>query len=266
MTVVVGFVGPDGAVMASDSQASEEDQSQHDTEKIWTSGELLCGYSGYGAVKEPLIVSLEAALEAHGKKLTRWEAKELIQRAVRPVLDNAYGHFIGTRPEEHAGKIAGTLLVIGHDDGGYWLLEVNYNNIASFYNETAFHTIGSGAIAAQVARGLLQHYEPKGRPVGHLKLLAYRTVQTCINTLGGNFGVGGKTQLWYSENGGEFVKASIDELEATENSVGSWTLVEQESIDKAFPRSTEQAAAASTTEDPPEPPKKDTGAKKAADA
>jgi hypothetical protein len=35
MTVVVGFVGTDGAVMASDSQASEYDKTKYDIEKLW---------------------------------------------------------------------------------------------------------------------------------------------------------------------------------------------------------------------------------------
>lgn len=222
--------------MASDSQGSEEDQTQHEVEKLWEDSGLLFGYSGTMAVRDPLRLSIEASLKPfEGKPLTRWEVKELLQKATLPVLKNAYGHFVALHDGEKGQSLAGTMLIIGFDDDGYWLLEINYNNTATFYNETAFHTVGSGSVAAQVARGLMQHYEPKGRGVGHLKLLAFRTVATCIEVLGSGYGVGGKPQVWASENSGPFTKLTDDELAALEGDVGGWVLAERESLDRAFP-------------------------------
>jgi 20S proteasome alpha/beta subunit len=53
MTVVVGFVGPDGAVMASDSEATESGHTRYDVEKIWACGALIMGYTGTTSVKQP---------------------------------------------------------------------------------------------------------------------------------------------------------------------------------------------------------------------
>ena len=238
MTVIVGFVGPNGAVMCSDSQGTEGgDDTRHEAEKIWEAGGLLFGYSGYGAVKEPLMVTISSALSSIGRQPTRWEARDLLAKANQPVLRNAYENFVPARAGEDARMMAGHLLVIGHDDSGYWLLELDGNNIATFYTDRGFHTVGSGSVAAQVARGLLAHYEPAGRNVAHLKLLAYRTVETCIDVLGGRWGIGGRPLMWYSEAGDPFTEASDGELAATQNAVGGWTLIERESLDKAFPDS-----------------------------
>lgn len=257
MTVIVGFVGPNCAVMASDTMASEEDQSQHETEKIWEHEGVLFGYSGQLAVKDPLIIKITADLEPHDcENLTRWEWKELLQGAHEPVLKNAYGHFVpvDSSASESARKLRGTLLCIGQDDDGYWLLEINYNNIGSFYDSFGFHTIGSGAIAAQVARGLLAKYEPKGRGVGHLKLIACRTVGTCIDVLGGQFGVGGRPDIWASEDGGPFVHLSLDELAAVQNDVEGWVSDEMRSLDNAFPEKGAATDEAANAEDiPPRP-------------
>jgi 20S proteasome alpha/beta subunit len=42
VTVVVAFVGNDGAVMASDTERTESVHTRMDVEKIWTVGGLLC--------------------------------------------------------------------------------------------------------------------------------------------------------------------------------------------------------------------------------
>src|SRR6266545_442367 len=103
MTVVVGFVGPDGAVMASDSQESEDDETWHEVEKIWEDGGLLFGYSGYDAVKLPLQVAVSAKLKTcEQRPPDRWAARRLLLEAARPVLLDAYGNFVATSPQETA--------------------------------------------------------------------------------------------------------------------------------------------------------------------
>jgi 20S proteasome alpha/beta subunit len=252
VTVVTGFVGPECAVMASDTEATEADGTQREIEKIWASHELLFGYSGSHAVREPLKLSIDSLFAGHsGKSLTRWEAKELLQRATGPVLKNAYGHFVPGQPGETYAKLGGAMLVIGIDDDGYWLLEIDADNTATFYTDRGFHTVGSGAIAAQMARGLLEHYEPEGRRVHHLRLLAFRTIATCIRVLGGRFGVGGSPRVWSSEDRAAFAQLGPDELAALEADVGGWVLIEKESLDTAFPGSDEEAEEESDEDLPP---------------
>ena len=72
-------------------------------------------------------------------------------------------------------------------------------------------------------------YEPKGRSLRHLKPIAYRTVDTCINTLGGQLGVGGRVDLWASEDG---ARASDDECARIAGGVEQWTTIERESLDQ----------------------------------
>lgn len=235
MTVIVGFVGSDGAVLASDSEGTESGHTRLDIEKIWEAGSLVLGHTGNSAVKQPLEVAVDRAIKQHfgdASEIKRWEAASAIQDAARPVLERVYGNFVGFQPGHHAGhSLAGALLVVGRDEHGYWLLELDGTNSATFYTGAGFHTVGSGASAAYVAQGLMKDYLAVSRSsMAHLKLVAYRTVSTCIDVLGGQLGVGGHVQLWYSEDGKPFSKASTEESEAMANGVQQWTTIERESL------------------------------------
>jgi hypothetical protein len=68
---------------------------------------------------------------------------------------------------------------------------------------------------------------------GHgLKLMAHRTVQTCIDTLSGGMGVSGEVQLWYSTCAESFRQASMEELAVIANGVVDWRGLERESLDR----------------------------------
>jgi hypothetical protein len=112
---------------------------------------------------------------------------------------------------------------------GYWLLEIDRNNTPTFYTDCGFHAIGSGSGAAQVANGMLGHYGLRDRSSWHLKLVAHRTVSNCIKAFG-MLGVGGASQLWYSENGGAFSEAANEELTAIQHGLDQWETIERESL------------------------------------
>jgi hypothetical protein len=245
MTVIVGFVGPDGAVMASDSEATEADYTRFDMAKMWSSGECLLGYSGNTSVRDPLTLSIEQTFERAGPDLDRWKSMAELCDATKAVIDPAYKNYV---PEPAVGevpqKLRGHLLVIGHDADGYWLLELNENNTPTLAPR-GFHAIGSGSVAAQVASGLLAHYESHGRNLWHLKLIAYRTVATCINVLGGPYGIGGPVQLWESVEAGGFQELDEQALKDVEHGVEQWVTIERESLGKVSgkPESEEEEAA-----------------------
>lgn len=117
-------------------------------------------------------------------------------------------------------------------DGRYWLLEVDQNNQGTFYTDQGFHAIGSGSVAAQVALALMAAYEPLGRSTAHLRLVAYRTAMTCINALGGGYGVGGDVHLWESDGGADFRELDPAEIESVKDGVDKWTTIERESLDR----------------------------------
>jgi 20S proteasome alpha/beta subunit len=233
MTLIVGFVGSDGAVMASDSQASEEDKTWHEVPKIWEESGLLFGYSGNTAVGDPITAALAQHLKDKDLHQNRWKIKALLCSITGPVMAGEYKNYVPKVEAGHVpGKLAGTLLVLGRDEDGYWLMDVNYNNVATFHDQRGFHAIGSGSAAAQMARGLLSHYEPAERRVKQLRLIAYRTVEACIGHL--DLGVGGAIQLWSSTDGGDFTEASGEDLKEVAHGVSQWALIEQESLDKVI--------------------------------
>lgn len=115
MTLVIGFVGRDGALMAADGQATEADETRHSAEKIWLAGDLVFGYGGYEAVRQPLQAALTPVaerLQADGSS-DETAAKEALRDAGKPVLETAYKNFVPHHALEHAALIAGTLLVLG---------------------------------------------------------------------------------------------------------------------------------------------------------
>lgn len=220
--------------MASDSEASESGHTRSDVEKIWSCGSLLMGYTGTNSVKQPLVDFLARVAEngfGDDAEIDRAKARDVLRAATAQVLESLYKFHVGARDQHQIPEaLKGVLLVVGRDAGGYWLLELDYMAQATFYTNPGFHTVGSGAAAAYVAYSLMREYDPAGRSAADLKLIAYRTVQTCIDTSGSQLGVGGHVQLWYSEDDGPFAKASQKEIEAIENGVEQWRGIERESL------------------------------------
>jgi 20S proteasome alpha/beta subunit len=238
MTVVVGFVGTDGAVMAADSEATEgpDGHTRYDVEKIWTCGGLLMGYTGTSSVKQPLEQSLGQIILAQlpGAEVDRNEALNVCRRVTAQVLSSVYQFHVGARDDNNVpNALKGLLLVIGRDADGYWMLEIDYMASCTFDTDQSFHTVGSGAAAAYVAHSLMKEYHSAGRSCADLKLIAHRTVQNCIDTMGGPMGVGGYVKLWYSEANSPFAKATQLEIETIEDGVAQWRGIERESLNLA---------------------------------
>lgn len=234
MTVVVAFVGSDGAVMASDSEGTEADQTRRDVEKLWTSdGRMVFGYTGNSVVSQPLRLALEQALAGLGPGARRWDVRAGLCAAARPVVQSAYDNFVPrVPPGQVPQQLAGTLVAIGRDDDGFWLLEIDQHNGGTWYTDPGFHAVGSGSVAAQMANGLLAHYQPLGRSVPHLRLIAYRAVSACIDVLGGRYGVGGYVRMWQASGANEFAPLNDAELDLVEHGVEQWRTIESESLDR----------------------------------
>jgi 20S proteasome alpha/beta subunit len=236
VTVVVGFVGADGAVMSSDTEATESLHTRLEVEKIWTSGGVLMGYTGTSSVRQPLAAAIDQAIETHfgtDAEIDRWQARSALRQAARPVLEDCYNHHVGLRDAHGIPEaLKGILLVIGREAQGYWMLELDPMLQGTFYTEAGFHTVGSGAAAAYMAQSMMKDYDAAGRGVAHLKLIAHRIVKTCIDTLGGPMMVGGDVAIWCSQDGSSFAKVPADEMEAIASGVAEWRGIERESLDK----------------------------------
>ncbi len=257
MTVVVGFVGPGGAVMASDSEATESEHTRFDVEKIWSCGGLLMGYTGTNSVKQPLVHALGPIIENEfgpSLEVDRQRARDLLRQTSSQVFQNVYQFHVGTRDGNgipHA--LQGALIVIGRDSSGYWILEIDSMAQGTFYTDPGFHSVGSGAAAAYFARSLMRDYDTAERQVADLKLIAHRTVKTCIDTIGGTLGVGGQVQIWTSQDKGPFTKATAREIEVIENGVIAWRTAERESLEQVLRGGKPESAGAPMPTGPPSP-------------
>lgn len=222
--------------MASDSEGTESGHTRFDVEKIWTTGRsLLLGYSGNSAVRDALKRSIEAKLQADFgdvDEIDRLDARTALVSAVRPVLEQFYSEFISTIQTAEVA-LEGALLVIGRDCTGHWLLEIDANCLATFYEDRGLQAIGSGGSAAFVAHGLLRHYQPREQTIEELRLIAYRTITTCIDGLGGQLGVGGEVHLWSCQEGEGYSKANTELLESLEEGLAKWKTIERESLSEA---------------------------------
>jgi hypothetical protein len=224
--------------MVSDSESTESGHTRFDVDKIWTTGGcLLLGYSGSGAVRAALEMSIatkvKAAFGEEATEIDRWEARTLLASATKPVQEQFYKEFVPTtQPVDNV--LGGTLLVIGRDENGHWLLEIDLHSTTTFYEDRGLQAIGSGGPAAFVAQGLLRHYEPRDQTIEQLRLIAYRTVKTCIDGLGGAFGVGGEVHLWSCRAGEGYTKAGTELLESLEEGLTKWTTIERESLSQVW--------------------------------
>ena len=223
--------------MASDSEATESGHTRFDVDKIWTHGEsLLMGYSGSGAVRSALAVSIAAKVDAAfpgAKEIERQKARTLLASAVKPVLMQFYSEYVSSK-QMAEDALGGTLLVIGHDEEGYWLLEIDHTNTTTFYEGRGYQAIGSGGSAAFVAQGLLQHYRPREQTIEELRLIAYRTVKTCIDGLGGGLGVGGEAHIWSCTGDRAYEKAAPELMASLGEGLTKWTTIERESLPQVW--------------------------------
>ena len=243
MTLIVAHVSQHGAVMAADSLAAEGDGTAAAVDKIWEDGGLLFGYSGNMAIRDQIRRELARSFEA--TKLPQhpdWEmAGSALCAITKPVLDKAYANFSGAPGESPVDALGGSLVVIGFDGEQHWLLEIDANNTPSHYTNDGFHTIGSGSVAADVGNHVLRHYAFPGHETPHLRLLAFRTVASCIDVLGGAYGLGPPVQMWQSNQAG--YEAVIGEaLAAVAEGVEQWIQIEQESLMQVFPAAADAAS------------------------
>jgi hypothetical protein len=101
-----------------------------------------------------------------------------------------------------------------------------------------------------------------GRSVPHLRLIAYRAVSTCIDVLGGRYGVGGNVQVWEAQGEAPFRQLTGAELASVDNGVQQWTTIEAESLDQVvLEEETGEAAAKAEGVEMPEPLDPETGKK-----
>jgi 20S proteasome alpha/beta subunit len=231
MSLVVGFVADDRAVMASDSQATEADGTRTTIEKIWCQRSLLFGYAGPQAIRDKLQEGI--AVWVGSATNTELHRRDLVEQKIcavsKIVLEAMYANYaqdVGERPKS---RLAGQLLVIGCDgDEKHWLLEIDADNTPTFYTKQHFHAAGSGSPAAQVAMALLENYDPSNLSLRGLQAMAYRAVKTSINVLAQYLGE--PVQIWCCDGSHGFQKLTDTDLDDIQRLVEAWTTQERDSL------------------------------------
>lgn len=235
MTLVVGFVANDRAVMAADSQGTEADGTRTTVEKIWCERGLLFGYAGPQAIRDNLRDAFSHVLAplAPEQLRDRREVEQTLCGASKVVLEATYENFARDGERDDAKSVlAGQLIVIGcESDGKHWLLEVDRDNTSTNYSEQGFHAAGSGSPAAQVAMALLEAYVPDDLTLIGLRALAYRTVSAAIRVLAEYLSE--PVVLWFCDPDVGFRKATASDVDDIERWIEAWLTLEREAIRNA---------------------------------
>lgn len=219
--------------MASDSEATESGHTRYDVDKIWTAEGLLMGFSGSVATRDLIAPSVEATFRQHfggTTEIPRTDARTLLAQAINPVLKQAYSEVVPGPGTNYLNVAGGSLLVIGRDSGGYWLLEVDPQCVVSSYDEQGFQAIGSGGPGAHLGCRILRRFGDRRRSLAELRLIAYRTVDTCIDVLGGVVGVGGEPRLWSGEGASPFEQAAAEDIAVIKDGLEKWKTMEGEAL------------------------------------
>jgi 20S proteasome alpha/beta subunit len=232
MTLVVGFVANDRAVMAADSQGTEADGTRSVVDKIWCERGLLFGYAGTQAVRDNLKEAIAYRLSSAtpGELQDRKVVEQKICGVSKTVLEAMYANYVSDIGERPKDALGGQLLVMGcgANSEGHWLLEVDRDNTPTYYTEPGFHAAGSGSPAAQITMALLQSYVPQELSLRQLQALAYRTVSASVRVLAQY--VSEPIAVWTCDGKGSFVQATNTEIQDIGGLIEAWLTVERESI------------------------------------
>jgi proteasome beta subunit len=232
VTLILVAKCADGLLMAADSQASEAAQPvmRVPSEKILKlTDQIAWASSGSVGTAQQIKVALEEWVQSRGvdtihrQHITKLRSE--ILRAMSPVLQEIYQLSIrmpGVEPPTVVVVLAG---VTGPNDYS-WILEVNMDCTAQQYEDLGFHAIGSGGSMARLAHATLLHYGLKDRPLTEGRVVAYRVMDSVIESIET---VGPPIRMWVLEDK-QWRELSDEEKTAINVNVGLWKALERESL------------------------------------
>jgi 20S proteasome alpha/beta subunit len=233
LTVVLALRCQDGAVLASDSQGTEADDTKSAVQKVFQlSDSAVWAGSGSGAVLSAIQSTFEGARAALDKSPN---VPNSMRSLVIPVLKAEYEKFVAP-PDMFKGMVGGGPLVdvvaCGLQAGVPWIVEVDRHGTLTDYTDKGRHAVGSGAGFAQMASALLSHYDLGARPIAWGKAAAFRAINAVIQTSAS--GVGPPIQMWTVTADEGVRRLEDDELTELNNFVGGWQEQERDALAKMF--------------------------------
>jgi 20S proteasome alpha/beta subunit len=237
MTVIVAARCADGAIMASDSQATEMVAGvRWDVQKVFP----LTNHAVWGASGMVNIIDdVRGVLDADRDTLTRSPRLEnSLHKTIQPILKRHYELWLPV-PGMQSNPPATSFVACGvKERGDPFIIEIDSNCNCSVLDRD-FHAIGSGAGFAQMAGALLEHFGLRDQPVDSGKRIVYRAIDAVVQT--SHFGIGGDIQMWIvtQDRCRQLTPADIAELK---DFVAGWKEIERDALDRAMGMPVEEEA------------------------
>jgi len=247
MTLIVALQCADGVILASDSQSTESTGNVRSAvQKVFPlTDHAVWGASGSGQV----IAEIRERLTniANGAPGTMGQC---IVNGIKPILDRHYKNFINV-PNQPPSSPATSVLACGVWEEAPWIVEVDAHCQYSQYESKGYHAIGSGAEPAQYAIAVLSHFQTKDNSLEYGKMVAYRVMDTVIQTSA--YHVGPPIQMWTVNQSG--VHQLIDEeLAQLQDAVATWKAVERDTLEAVLSGRLAATPSAPQTGDPAQMP------------
>lgn len=234
MTVALGLVCSDGALLAADSMGMQGRLASSIVKvRVLGSAPAAWTFAGSGFIAqevEEALASLdqEWAAETHRHWYTPdvQEIKRDLADRLRPVIKDSY-QSIATPPGERGGNHATEFMFTGWGNEGGYLIRL-YADLAITTQVEPLAAIGFGHEYAAVASALMSHHLQVQPNLHQGKLLAHRTITTVCEVSAG--GVGLPVQIATVGKDGACVLAT-SEVDAVSVAVDRWKELERESLE-----------------------------------
>jgi 20S proteasome alpha/beta subunit len=229
MTVIVAARCRDGAIMASDSQATEMATGvRWDVQKVFRlTDRAVWGASGMTNITD----DVRATLEDVADMLVRTPRLDnALRKLVGPVVKGHYDTW-NEVPGQSNNSPATAFMACGLTAASEpFILDIDQNNNCGFLDRD-WHAIGSAGGFAQMAGALLSHFGLRNLSVDYGTVIVYRALDAVIHT--SHFGVGGEPQLWVVTEAGCH-QLTTAETQALERLVAGWKEIERDALDRAM--------------------------------
>lgn len=233
MTLIIALACNDGAILASDSQATTFSMGgpvRRTISKIKPLGDnkLWAASGSVGMIQKVEVIFNNIPREILNAPLSEFQLRQAILQSahgVRAQELQRHRALHGQGRDIEAG--VADLIIIEHQNSAR-IWHINPDCADEFLEEFGYGTSGSGDIFAHT---LIKNYKVKNLLLDQGCLIAYRVLRDAIDI--GAFGLGEPIDIWVIDNNGVRQK-SQPEIFALRDSYTSWIEAEEETFKSLF--------------------------------
>lgn len=230
MTLILALACSEGLVVASDGQATYTTSSQPTKlpiKKLYKIGtHIVWGASGDIGLQQKIAHALEKEHHPQSLKKSIKELRPKLVSTVIPILQAAAKNYIDM--DKSLPPPTADILFAGVTDGRPRILEVARNGSDMQHEDQGFYAVGSGDIFARYAHQSLLHLGVKEKALYQCQMVAYRVIDTAIETAA--YGLGPPIQMWLIKKEEDARELGSEELAELRDTVGVWKNAEAESL------------------------------------